>query len=234
MSSIVTCECGARVRLPAEQRANELRCPRCKSALPTRSGLAVRSVQIDVPSGAVCPICQSSIETSEACVSCPGCGQIHHQDCWSEIGGCGTYGCQHSPAQDKSEHSVQAPLSAWGDTKKCPACGEMIKSIALRCRYCGTDFGSVDPLTAADLRQHAIVSTKIDRFKQVVVANFVLSLIGALAPLCLIFGLAYLLPKRDQLAKCGPIFAIMGWASLGLSGLYCLLLVMFLLTSGAH
>jgi hypothetical protein len=46
--------------------------------------------------------------------------------------------------------------------------------------------------------------------------------------------LAYLLPKRDQLAKCGPIFVIMGWASLGLSAFYCFLLIAFLLTSGAH
>ena len=191
-------------------------------------------MQIDVPDGTVCPICQSPIAKSEACVNCPSCRQIHHQECWSEIGGCGTYGCRDAAAPDRSEQSIQAPLSAWGDTKKCPACSEIIKSIALKCRYCGTDFGSVDPLTVADLRRNAITSSKLDRFKQVVVANFVLSLIGALAPLCLIFGLAYLLPRREQIEKSGPIFVIMGWASISLSALYCVLLTVFLLTSGGH
>lgn len=229
MSSVVQCKCGTKVRLPVERRGKELRCPKCKSALAAPSELAVRALTIDAPGGTICPICQTQIQQAEACVSCPSCQQIHHQECWSEIGGCGSYGCNESPAIDKSEHSVQSPLAAWGDTKKCPACGETIKSIALRCRYCSTDFGSVDPLTVDDLRQHAIKSEKTQRFKQIVVGNFGLSLIGVLAPICLVFGLVYLLPKRQQLTNCGPIFVIMGWASIGLSSLYCLLLLMFLL-----
>ena len=38
--------------------------------------------------GAVCQICQSAIGPDEPCVACPQCEQVHHRECWSEIGGC--------------------------------------------------------------------------------------------------------------------------------------------------
>ena len=61
-------------------------------------------------------------------VNCPQCEQVHHLECWAEIGGCGTYGCKQAPALEKAP-ATSPPLSAWGDTKKCPVCGETIKSI---------------------------------------------------------------------------------------------------------
>jgi hypothetical protein len=63
------------------------------------------------------------MQAGERSVTCPSCDQVHHQECWSEVGGCGTYGCKQAPKIDKSEATSAAPLTAWGDTKKCPACG---------------------------------------------------------------------------------------------------------------
>jgi hypothetical protein len=192
----------------------------------------MRTSTVTAGAAFTCQICQMTTDGREATHTCPGCQQVYHQECWDEIGGCGTYGCSAAPAADKSEQSVQAPLTAWGDTKQCPACRETIKSIALRCRYCGTDFSTVDPLSLTDLHQQARIQDENEAFKKVIVGLFVVALIGGLAPLVLLVGLIYLLPRRKQLARCGPLFVIMGYTSLFLSGLYCVLILAFLVTLG--
>lgn len=233
-SSIVTCDCGAKVRLPANPQNRAFRCPRCKTGIAlTVDSLVLKSTPL-VAGGqdVICPICQTDIDTAESVVTCPGCGQVHHRDCWSEIGGCGTYGCQQAPAIEKAESSAQAPLSAWGDTKACPACGEEIKSIALRCRYCQTDFSTVDPMSVGDLRRQARVSDEVESFRKSIVALFVVSLIGCAAPLMAIISLVVILPKRELLRKCGPLYAVMGYTALVLSCLYSLLIVLFIASGG--
>jgi hypothetical protein len=181
----------------------------------------------DTDIGKTCPICRSAIEREQLVHRCPECDIIHHEECWREVGGCGTFGCKQAPSIDKSEQSVQAPLTAWGDTKDCPICGEKIKSIALRCRYCGAQFDSVDPLSAADLRNQHASRQQTNQLKTIIVATFITSLLGCPAPLTLIFALAYLVPRRAQLIKAGPLFNFLGWTSIAVSGLYCLLMLLF-------
>jgi hypothetical protein len=40
----------------------------------------------------------------------------------------------------------------------------------------------------------------------------------------------YLIPKRAELAKCGPLYMIMGWTAFGLSCVYSLLMLLFFMT----
>ena len=168
-------------------------------------------------------------------VTCPKCDQVHHRECWSEVGGCGTYGCEQAPAIDKSEAAPQTPMSAWGDTKTCPVCGEEIKSIAVRCRYCNTDFNTADPLTLKDLHRQADQGDTLKKLKQTTLTVFVVSiLIPCVAPLTGIAGAAYFLPKRDQLQKCGPLHQVMAFASLIVSAIYTLLLLIFVAYEMAH
>lgn len=43
--------------------------------------------------GKICPFCHTVIKPLAETVSCPSCDTLHHKDCWSENGGCTTYGC---------------------------------------------------------------------------------------------------------------------------------------------
>ncbi len=214
--------------MPEERLGKMLRCPRCRQEFLATADAQVATITKAAASAeAVCPICQTKIQSGEITLSCPECQQTHHRECWAEVGGCSTYGCPQAPVAAKPQEEQQ-PRSAWGDTKVCPACGETIKAIALRCRYCDTDFDTVDPLTRKDLRRRARKQKAVKSLQTGVTAMFIASLFGCLAPIMLLVNLIWFLPRRVEVSRAGPLFAVLGYVSLAISAVYTVLMVVFL------
>lgn len=232
MSTVVSCTCGARIKLPEVRSSQALRCPRCKAELTVGGDRRIVTSALADPlsRGATCPICQTTIAPDEATLVCPACDQVHHRECWTDVGGCATYGCENAPQADKTT-PVETPRSAWGETKKCPACGEKIKSIALRCRYCGTEFDTVDPLSLKDLRKQVKKGELLRSTRTLVVFLFIFSIVGCFAPIVAIAATIYVLLQRDVIAKAGPSYLVMAYSAMGISYLYSILMVLFVLFS---
>ncbi|MEA2710530.1 MAG: hypothetical protein QOF78_3131 [Phycisphaerales bacterium] len=238
--AVVTCECGARVRVP-DDASGAFRCPRCRVMIAAPApvgageGAAGQFTTTDVSrargEATTCPTCQTVIAGDAPRLFCPSCGQPHHQECWDEIGGCAVYGCKSAPETIKQPDTEPARF-AWGDVKSCPMCGEQIKSIALKCRFCGANFDTVDPLDAWDLRKRVTRQQGAQSLRTGVIALFVLSLIGVIAPLMLIINLIFVLANRARLKEAGPVMLVLAYASIALSVVYCVLMLV-LIVSGA-
>jgi len=221
------------VRLPDQAAGRLFRCPKCRADFATTADAQVIA-SYQIPAGqtsTTCPICQTAIQPQEAAIDCPDCGQVHHRECWVEVGGCATYGCPQVPALEKE--AVEPPTAAWGDTKKCPVCGETIKSIATVCRYCKSRFETVDPLSLRDVVGR---TKKVEGQKSLQNSTMALfaatAILGPLAPLMLIVNLVWVLAKRRQLQSAGQFYLILGYSAIGVAVLYSLLMLLFYLFGG--
>ncbi|MFQ6097186.1 MAG: RING finger protein [Armatimonadota bacterium] len=61
--------------------------------------------------GKTCPFCQFVVKPGDRVVVCPHCDIPHHLDCWSENGGCTTFGCAGA-SEPSPTPSAGAPLGA--------------------------------------------------------------------------------------------------------------------------
>jgi hypothetical protein len=234
MSEIITCDCGAKVRLPRDKTSRSFRCPACKLAIPLSiDAQAIPTVRLgDAARGVLCPTCQCDVTGDEPLVICPECQQTHHLECWAEIGGCATYGCRQAPALPKAESTSGSRTTAagggWGDEKRCPNCGELIKASALRCRFCRSEFDTTDPLSASELRRRKQRKSSTEQMKWILPLTFLVSIPGCVAPLMLIFAGCLLGFQGPAIRAAGPVYSVLGYAALAISGVYTLLMLGFL------
>lgn len=57
-----------------------------------------------------CPYCRSPVEDVADAKECPSCGASHHNDCWSENGGCAVVGCSSGPQPAGGQGVVLPPI----------------------------------------------------------------------------------------------------------------------------
>ena len=107
--------------------------------------------------------------------------------------------------------------SASDETKECPACGETIKAVALRCRFCRADLDSSGGLS---LRESGRPPDEIRAVRRTAVWLFILSIMGCLAPLLVIVAPVMILTQHRTLRKAGPLYVVLGYAAIVLSVLY--------------
>ena len=224
--TVLPCPCGAKVRWSERYLGKRLGCPRCQAELATPDRPAVptdphRPPVTPVAAG-TCPICQTALGT-EPRHHCEKCDTPHHAECWTEIGGCGIYGC--AAAHDVPKETPQNTQSgAWGDYKDCPRCGNRLRSTALRCRSCRAAFDTTDPMTRREYRESQARAARLASLKTNALVQFGLSVVGCLSPVMFLVSLFSLVPRRRELAQVGPIYPVLAYIAVGLSFVFSLLM----------
>ncbi len=170
--------------------------------------------------GKPCSICQTGISPGEEVVSCPGCGLPFHAECWQEIGGCGSYGCSYMPQTVKAPTGA-VPTQAWGDTKACPRCFQIIPAVAVQCPYCREVFGTVEPMTRRELLARRERQRKIQEARVVSAVILAASLICLpLQPVTAIAGSIWLAYNwHEPLGRMEPTYRILATVGVVVAGL---------------
>jgi hypothetical protein len=171
-----------------------------------------------------CTICYTVIQHGEPVTSCPACRSDYHQGCWDEIGGCGTYGCEHAAVAQKPPLPVLVG-AGWGDAKACPGCGTSISSSLLVCA-CGARFPWADAMTREEYQawldgQHAIA-----RARRGLLVLFLLSLLVVTAPITGPIAGIYAHRRRTRLAGSGGTYLAMGYGSAAIGATFSILIVL--------
>jgi hypothetical protein len=171
-----------------------------------------------------CSICYTMIKDAEAKVTCPECTQDYHHTCWTEIGGCGTYGCKQAAVAQKPPVPVLVG-QGWGDTKECPSCRVQIGSSLLVCG-CGARFPWADPMTATDYLQWTGDQQALASARTLLIWMFILSLLVVISPVTGAIGGIFAFVKRKKLAGSGGPYLAMGYGSAAIGAIFTLLIIL--------
>jgi hypothetical protein len=170
-----------------------------------------------------CSICYTVIrEDAEASTACPECHQDYHRSCWTEIGGCATYGCKQAAVAQKPAVPVVVG-AGWGDTKQCPSCGQHISSSLLVC-MCGARFPWADPMTNAEYVRWRDDQAALKSARTLLIWLFILSMLVVTSPVTGPIAGIYAFAKRKRLAGSGGPYLAMGYGSAALGVLYGVLI----------
>ena len=171
-----------------------------------------------------CSICYTVLSNEEPVTSCPDCRQDYHTSCWTEIGGCGSYGCKQAAVAQKPPVPVLVG-QGWGDSKSCPSCGLEIGSSLLLCG-CGARFPWADPMTRDEYSAWVDKQQGIARSRLVLILLFIGSLLGIVALVTGPIAGVYAWLRRRRLAETGGTYLAMGYGSAAIGVVYGVLIVL--------
>ena len=174
-----------------------------------------------------CSICGTLVRPDDATTSCPDCEQQYHEPCWTEIGGCATYGCKSAAVAEKAAPPVLVG-AGWGDEKTCPSCNATISSSALVCR-CKARFPWADPMTMSEYAGWLSSERSIVSAKKTIIALFLLSIAGGPAPITGAIAVFFAHKRRVQLGGAHGTYLAMAYGSGALGAIYLVILLLLAL-----
>jgi hypothetical protein len=171
-------------------------------------------------------------------VTCPNCRRDFNapDDAAGKRARCQSCGAQIEIPGERQASNVAAPKTALEDEildaepidaglaiehvearRPCPMCGEMIRTTAVKCRYCGTILDKV--LAEAARASGAVgafgesieeaakrlIAEKYDRTTAIQI--FVLSLLGCFSPILAVYGIVFLLRRPHSFPHKGLAIA---------------------------
>jgi hypothetical protein len=154
---------------------------------------------------------------------CPSCRQTYHASCWTDLGGCATYGCEKAAVAEKPP-PPRVVGAGWGDVKTCPKCRKEIASSLLLCG-CGAQFPSADPMSPQDYIRWIEDRARQKGARRTILILFILALTGFLAPFCGAGAGIVAYARRQMLAGADGTYLAMGYGAAALGLLYTILII---------
>jgi hypothetical protein len=152
-----------------------------------------------MPIPVTCPSCRSSFSAPDTAsgkrAKCPTCGgaiEIPGAAAAEEI-------LDAEPLESSSTEAESA------DRKPCPMCGEMIRTNALKCRFCGHTFDATlaqaeryrgpGPVPGESVEEAAKRLVEEKYAKTTAIQLFVTGLLGCFSPILVVYGIVFLLRR---------------------------------------